>query len=430
VGVVGAAGAALGDGAGPVTTSPIPASAPGAAHAGRARLGSPNAALWSLGVSALGDALVNAALLMAATDGGLAVAALGVASGLPYLAAGRLGRHLSRTRLPAATTLRWSCLLSAAASVVIAASVLPSRPLSWLCYLALAVLTLLSTVIQAVFWDAVPSLVPEPEARRRFTARSATFIGLAAVIGPALGAGLVRSVGATGLCLANAASFMVTAQVLGAALRQVDPAPEVTGADSTPTARFYGLRTIVTTRAARSPVLAQLVANLVLYGVIYSLPLRARAQGWDSQWVGVLLGVLTAGTLLGSLLAGRLVAARHHTAALITEPGLRAVALCGVAVSTTPMAVAAWLLLFSAPQGFGRVARKSLMVNTFKPPGRVHVLATYGGLINISLPVAPLLMAAAVAWTGITTYALACAALLGACMLLLLWDRDAIAASV
>ena len=279
----------------------------GPAGAGALRLlgtNRPFRLLWSArAVSFLGDSLGLVALMLhvAGTTGqALAVAALLLAGDFaPALLgplAGTLADRLDRRRVMVA------CELIQGALVAVTALWLPSLPL-------LLVLVGLRAVAGQVFQPAsraaVPAVVPEPDLERANAAVGVATNG-GETLGPLVAALLLPVLEVRGVLLVDAATFAVSAALLGLLPALADRGPGQDRPASFLADAMAGLRLVWAERTVRA-VVAGYVAIVACNGIddVALVFLATGPLGGGDSAVGLLLAAVGIGLLAGYALLAR-----------------------------------------------------------------------------------------------------------------------------
>ncbi|MEO3790423.1 MFS transporter [Nonomuraea sp. B10E15] len=359
----------------------------------------------------VGGRITDAAVLMAAAVPGSAISLsiTGLAAGIPFLLAGGIGRLLLLARLSPRAAILLGSALGALAGVALATGLADAGARPFLVYAPLVVVTIANIIVNATWMSSLPEILPDLTRRRRTIGITATVTSAGAAAGPAIAGLSFGFLDLSGLCLLYASTSAAGGIAMAVAIGALSPAdqPETTGADRPD--RFGGVRDIVRSRRARGPVLVQVSTNLIVFGVIYSLPVRAVQEAWPPSWVAIGMAALMSGTIAGSLLATVAPSHRLYATALRLEPLFRAIMLLLFAFAADGYPAWLCLFLFSLPQGFGRVARQSMMTEEFGAANRLQVMATYRGMLGASMVIAPFVMERGVDLIGTFGYTLSCA---------------------
>jgi MFS family permease len=175
----------------------------------------------------------------------------------------------------------------------------------WQIYAVAAAYGLLMMVALAGGPTLMPSLVP-PALLPTANALELLSFTLAGVIGPALAGLLIPAIGAPGVALLDALSYLAFALLLRGVRLSDQPDSTATPASS------YGLgdavRLLLSQPVLRATTLMFLVFNIGGTGMLnVALPILADQRlGGGSQLYGALLAALAAGEMLGAALAGAL----------------------------------------------------------------------------------------------------------------------------
>ena len=355
----------------------------GPAGAGSLRLlgaNRPFRLLWSArAVSFLGDSLGLVALMLhvAGTTGqALAVASLLLAGDfLPALAgplAGTLADRLDRRRVMV------GCELVQGSLVVVTALWLPPLPLL---LVLVGLRALAGQVFQPASRAAVPAVVPERDLERANAAVGVATNG-GETLGPLVAALLLPVLDVRGVLLADAATFLVSAVVLGYLTELTGAAPEDGRRPSFLADARAGLRYLGSEATVRAVALGYF-AIVACNGIddVALVFLATDTLGAGEAAVGLLLAAVGIGLLAGYALLAR-------TRARVPMPALL---LAGFAVSSAGNLLTglAWAVAAAfavqAVRGFGIAAldvAATTMVQRTVPPhllGRVFG-SLYGGI--------------------------------------------------
>jgi len=168
-----------------------------------------------------------------------------------------------------------------------------------------------ATVLGEIAGQALlPEVVPRDEL---VTANSLlqTSESIANALGPALGGGLVRLIGATWAICVDVASYLASvAAVLSMRKGRVParPAPAAGQRVGAWTRIREGLRYVITDPVLRPLALLATVLNFLSGGFdTLVIPFLVKTVQVPSAWVGILVGVGSAGAVVGSAMAPRLV---------------------------------------------------------------------------------------------------------------------------
>ncbi len=181
-------------------------------------------------------------------------------------------------------------------------------------------------------------LVPPTDLTNVFSLTSAV-MGSARVVGPAVGALLVTTVG-TGWCfLVNGCSFAVLLLAL-VALDRSRMYPPVRQERSARPVRD-GLRAIWGDAPSRRTMIVMVVVATLVFNFPVALPLLVTDDlHADDSVFGLLLSVVSVGSVIGSLSVAR----RVHVGERAVAGYTGAIAICGVALALAPNVVSATLL--------------------------------------------------------------------------------------
>ena len=310
--------------------------------------------LWAgQAVSAIGDMVFPVAIAVrvldeggSAGDLGLVLAARSLSLVLFVIVGGVVADRLSRTRV----------MMGADVLRAVAAGVLVVSPAD-LPVAALAAVTFVIGAGEAFFRPAygavVPSVVPED---RLAAANGATSVALnsAHVIGPALAAVLVATVGWRTAFAVDGVTFLVSLVTL---VRIREPArPPTTGRTSAVREALAGVRAV----RERPWILAVLVyfalhLMISLAPVIVLRPVIVAERFGNRALLGVLLTAFGLGAVAGGILATRW---RPRLAGVVAMSGLLPVALAILALAYSP-----WLWLIVAAEFAAGIGIELFQVN-------------------------------------------------------------------
>lgn len=194
-------------------------------------------------------------------------------------------------------------MLQVVPSAVLAVLAVRGNLTVWEVYALVLVGAVPAALIGPVLTEIVPSLVPEP-LRRHALADSAAVFNIARLIGPAIGGGLVTTVGVAAAFAVNAASFLAVVVVLAAVPAAVGgPEPDAGGGPrNLRTGLVVGWRSIL--------LRTLLASTLTFFAVVGPLeqvmPAIAAEHGDSAGFIGLLLAALAAGGLLANPLVRHL----------------------------------------------------------------------------------------------------------------------------
>jgi MFS family permease len=286
--------------------------------------------------------------------------------------AGWVGDHFDRRRVLITTDL-------AAAVVFIAMAATARHPVP------LVVLLGLSSIVQAPFGPASAAALPSvvgPSDLARANALVGATSSAAYLAGPLLG-GAVLSVGASAAAvfLANAATFVFSATLVGTIRR-----PFGRGSTTDHPGVLAGARVVVSDRALRVPVLAGMV-SLVGIGIVDvgSYPLSLDLHGGSSGY-GAMTALLGGGGLLGAALSGRTIRA-NPVRALALGFGAGATGLIMAGIAPVLAVALAGMAVAGVGRGLGDVASVTLLQSRTIDEVRSRVFAAEEGAAHVAFSV-------------------------------------------
>jgi MFS family permease len=353
-------------------------------------------------VSLIGDHFHIVALswlVLGLTGSGLALGAVLVASAIPRGIFMLVGGVLS-DRIPPRSLVLASNIIRAALTAAIAALIFGGSVQVW----QLMLIGIAFGTVDAVFYPAINTLVARLVPSERLAAANGLLQGtsqLIGTIGPALAGFAIAIIGVAAAFAIDALSFVVAAIALWlvhtGATRPSDQAPATEVAAATTdvaaattdvaaatepatsqpsmwAALTEGFRAILGDPMMRQLVLLSLVFNLAFTGpIVVGLPWLVLVHfGGDAPMLGLLFGVLGAGSLIGAVLGGSLARpARFGTivlglvvvmgtlfAGIGLAPSVAAAALLagpmGVCNGYTNVVLIAWIQERTEPRLLGR----------------------------------------------------------------------------
>lgn len=343
---------------------------------------------WASTISNLGDGVALAALPLFAADLSrhpAAVAGVTAAATLPWLVFG-LVAGVVVDRVDRVLLMRIVDLARTGVVAVIAVAAAGG----WLSLPGLYALVLVLGVGEALFDTAaqavLPALVPEDrleDANGRIFGAQITANNF---VGPPLG-GVLFGLAVALPFAVDAGSFAVSATLL-LGLRRTAPADrrEPTGPvlqDVTD-----GLRWLASHRTIRAFAIGAGVINLAHTAATAVLVLFAEeALGLDDLGFGLLLAGAAIGSVLGSVVSARLSTTLGRRTAVLASVAAFAVALLGLAASTTPVVAAAALALFGFAGEVWNVIAVSYRQAAVPPELLGRIMASYRVIAYGALPV-------------------------------------------
>jgi MFS family permease len=294
------------------------------------------------------ETVAQALLVLRLTHSGIALGLVTAARYAPILLlspyAGLLVDRLNKRRVLLITQAGLALV-----SAILGAWVLIGNVRLWQVVLLAIAFGMLSAVDNPARQAFVPEVVGRDLIRNAVTLNS-TSVNVARVIGPAIAAALVATIGLGWCFVVNAVSFgFVIASLLSlnkAALHQIRPVPRAPGE------LRAGLRYAAGVPDIIRPLLMLALVGTFTFEFEVSLPLLAQVTFHGSETTySWLLGALGAGAVVGGLFAAR--SSPTGVRRLATAGFYYAVAVAFVAVSPTlPIAVAACALVGAASVTF------------------------------------------------------------------------------
>jgi MFS family permease len=318
-------------------------------------------------VSLIGDHFHIVALswlVLGLTGSGLALGAVLVASAIPRGIFMLVGGVLS-DRIPPRSLVLASNIIRAVLTATIAALIFGDRIQIW----HLMLLGVAFGTVDAVFYPAINTLVARLVPSERLAAANGLLQGttqLIGTIGPAFAGFAIAIVGVAAAFAFDALTFVVAAIALWLvhtgttrptdASASTEVVPVMTDADDTPTVHpsmwaslVEGFRSVLGDSLMRQLVLLSLVFNLAFTGpIVVGLPwlVLIHFQG-DAPMLGVLFGVLGAGSLIGAVLGGSLARPARFGSIVLGLVVVMGVLFAGIGLAPS-VAVAA---LLAGPMG-------------------------------------------------------------------------------
>jgi MFS family permease len=317
-----------------------------------------------------------------------------------------LGAYLDRAR----AAWPWLLLGSLVASALICLALmalLNSAVFALAAYTTVFALGVFGLVTTTLWQTCIPYFVGEDkDAVKRVMGWTASTFTAGAAVGPLLASLVARHAGTAQLILWDVVSFLICAGLLIPAVRRLRAGIALADTPG-PRARaewLVGLRRIFAEPLVRLPAVALAVMNFVTFGVDFALPTLVVRRHLPDYLIAWLTASFVVGTMVGSMVATRFRRDRHFVAYLVGEPFLRGLALLVVALSASAPVLLCATLLFTVPQGLGRVARSGFMMTCFPGAQRAKIVGSYQMLVRSLMPAAPLAMQGLVAAMGITAF--------------------------
>lgn len=366
------------------TTQPTPSS-----RAGRTPLGPGFRRLWwSSTISNIGDGVVLAALPLVAAEVSrhpAAVAGVTVAATLPWLVFGLLAGVVV-DRFDRIGVMR--AVDVGRAGVVAAIALLGAS--GWLSLPGLFALVFVLGMGEALFDTAAQAVLPELVAADRLEDANGRLFGAQIVAnqfaGPPLGGALFGLAVALPFA-ADAVSFALSAALLIGLRRRAAPSRRRQAGSVLQEVR-EGLTWLGRDRTIRAFAVGAGVVNVAHTGATAVLVLFAEDElGLGDLGFGLLLAGAAIGSVIGSLASGWVSARLGRRTAVLASVGAFAVALLGLAASTTPVAAAAALALFGAAGEVWNVIAVSYRQAAVPPELLGRIMASYRVVAYGALPV-------------------------------------------
>jgi MFS family permease len=322
-------------------------------------------------VSLIGDHFHIVALswlVLGLTGSGLALGAVLVASAIPRGIFMLVGGVLS-DRIPPRSLVLASNIIRAALTAAIAVLIFGGSVQVW----QLMLIGIAFGTVDAVFYPAINTLVARLVPSERLAAANGLLQGtsqLIGTIGPALAGFAIAIIGVAAAFAIDALSFVVAAIALWlvhtGATRPSDPAPatevaamttEAAATTAEPVAAqpsmwaalTEGFRAILGDPMMRQLVLLSLVFNLAFTGpIVVGLPWLVLVHfGGDAPMLGLLFGVLGAGSLIGAVLGGSLARPARFGSIVLGLVVVMGVLFAGIGLAPSVAAAA----LLAGPMG-------------------------------------------------------------------------------
>lgn len=223
-----------------------------------------------------------------------------------------------------------------------------------------------------------------PEHLTNAVGLNSTVMNAGRLVGPAIGAGLISTLGLAACFLLNALSYVA---VLGALVAmRVGELHRREPVTRQPGQLLEGFRYVWSTPALRTPLLMLAVIGTFTYEFQVSLPILATFTfGTGAEGYGALLSAMSAGAVVGGLvLAGRLRASHR---ALGWAAGAFGVLVLAASVMPTLAATVAVMPLVGAASIAVITLTNATLQLTAQPQMRARVIALYGVAFLGSTPI-------------------------------------------
>ena len=240
--------------------------------------------------------------------------------------------------------------------------------------------TLVHTAFPAAAAGALPNLVPdEALAHANSTLEVAGQAGF--ILGPLLGGAAVPSVGAGTVFLGNAASFIVSAALIGSVAGRFAREQKH---DAKERSVLSGVRLLVRVRVLRAVAIIYFAISLGIgITIVANVPL-ARSLGVGSLGYGSLIAVWGAGSVLGAL-AGRTMTAASEPGGFFAGCALVGLAAGGVVVSPWFALALLALALMGLGDGIAAVASAGIVQRTVRDHVRSRVVGSLSSILAVGL---------------------------------------------
>jgi len=332
-------------------------------------------------------------------QGSLALAALSVCMGLPWVIVGpylsaRSSRISGRKVLIVCDILRAFFLLGLFWST--------SLPMLLIfVFLKMSV----SSVFDPVRQHAVKNLT-EPDQWAQSSSLSQLSVNLTKIVGPMIGGGIVAGFGDRSPFLIGACCYAVSAIILYGLKEWSSPGETTREGKSHSVIRGAWEHV-----AARPELKAGMIYSALLFFLIFLYDglfvMAAKEAGMNESQFGLIIGCVGAGSVLGALAAGQWNGWQHHALSMMTLAGIITGALVGLvgmgAIGWFPNGIGFWIPVCVLLGGcgaytvvpFGYLLQKETTDDTIVP-----VSALSNALQTGSMLIAPVLGAFAAEWMG------------------------------
>jgi MFS family permease len=344
----------------------------------RALLISRNYRLYTAGqcVSLCGTWMQTVALgwlVLQLTGSGTSVGLVTAAQYLPVLLLAPLGGVLT-DRLDTRKVLVFTQSVSAMLALALGVLTISGHVRLWMVYALASGLGMLQVVDNPARQLFALQLVGPEHLTNAITLNTVN-MNLARVIGPAVGAGVISTIGVGECFVVNACSFVVVIVAL-LAMRRSELYPKVRAPRAKGQVR-EGLRYVNSTPGLRTPLIMMALIGTLAYEFQVSLLLAAKYTfHGDGGTYGLMMSAMGVGAVIGGLVTAS--RERHGVATLVTTSAVFGVLLLAVAAAPNlPLAIVALLLLGAVNISF--IARANATLQLAAAPamrGRVMALWT------------------------------------------------------
>jgi MFS family permease len=317
--------------------------------------------LWlGQSLSSVGNQMTNVAVpvqVYAMTHSSLAVGAIGLAVGVPFIAVGLLGGSLAdavdRRKLVIVTSSGLALL-----SAVFALQAALDLNQLWLLYVVVAVQSCLFAVDQPARSTFIPRLLPS-ERISAATALTQLSFQLSGTVGPLLAGVVIAAAGLKAAYIIDAATFSIAVYTV---IRLRAMPPEGGGAAPGVAAVAEGLRWV-----RHQPVIA-MIFLVDLNAMIFGMPravfpaLAATHFGGGTRTVGLLYAAPAIGGLLGAAFSGPLAHVRRQGMAVLASVAIWGASIAGFSVSRSLLLGAVLLAVAGAADMVSAVFRQTILL--------------------------------------------------------------------
>jgi MFS family permease len=317
--------------------------------------------LWlGQSLSSVGNQMTNVAVpvqVYAMTHSSLAVGAVGLAVGVPFIAVGLLGGSLAdavdRRKLVIVTSSGLALL-----SAVFALQAALALNQLWLLYVVVAVQSCLFAVDQPARSTFIPRLLPS-ERISAATALTQLSFQLSGTVGPLLAGVVIAAAGLKAAYITDAATFSIAVYTV---VRLRAMPPEGGGSSPGLAAVAEGLRWV-----RHQPVIAMIFLvdlNAMVFGMPRALfpALAATHFGGGTRTVGLLYAAPAIGGLLGAAFSGPLAHVRRQGMAVLISIAIWGASIAGFSVSRSLLLGAMLLAVAGAADMVSAVFRQTILL--------------------------------------------------------------------
>lgn len=311
-------------------------------------------------LSSVGNQMTNVAVpvqVYAMTHSSLAVGAVGLAVGVPFIAVGLLGGSLAdavdRRKLVIVTSSGLALL-----SAVFALQAALNLNQLWLLYVVVAVQSCLFAVDQPARSTFIPRLLPS-ERISAATALTQLSFQLSGTVGPLLAGVVIAAAGLKAAYIIDATTFSIAVYTV---VRLRAMPPEGGGAAPGVAAVAEGLRWV-----RHQPVIA-MIFLVDLNAMIFGMPravfpaLAATHFGGGTRTVGLLYAAPAIGGLLGAAFSGPLAHVRRQGMAVLISIAIWGASIAGFSVSRSLLLGAVLLAVAGAADMVSAVFRQTILL--------------------------------------------------------------------